>query len=245
MRVVVLQHVPFEGPAAIETWFRGRGHSVSTRRLWLGDPAPAERECDVLIVMGGPMGVHDTDAYPWLESEIAAIRAQIASGTAVLGVCLGAQLVAAALGARVYRAREKEIGWWPVELNNGRAAERAWEPVLRRLPARATVMHWHGDTFDIPEGASRLGSTSICANQGFLYGDRVVGLQFHLESTEESVRRLTQECLNDIEHGHYQIHDRDRIRAMVRGARDHGGHARSILSFVLGHLEDRARQRLA
>jgi GMP synthase-like glutamine amidotransferase len=247
----------------------------------LHEPPPAPNECDVLVVMGGPMSVYDTVAHPSLPTEIDILREHIHARTPTFGICLGAQLLAAALGADVYPAAQKEIGWWPVELDGAldpelddaldpplggersvTAAEAGarhstaeagsrlppagtvmWETLLRRLPSRATVMQWHGDTFDLPDGAVRLGSTSVCPNQGFLFGDRLVATQFHLESTEESVLALTRASVDDIERGVYQIGRTDAIRSMTRGVREHGGAARELLRVLLEYLELRAYER--
>ncbi len=242
LNVVVFQHVSFEGPAAIETWFTSRGHRVAINRRWLRDEVPQPTAIDVLVVMGGPMGANDTSRYRWIEPEILAIRAAVAAGIPVLGICLGAQLIARALGAPVRKARAKEIGWWPVEFDVRDAAPE-WSEFLRSLPVRATVMHWHGETFDLPEGASRLASSPVCANQGFLLGARVAALQFHLESTTESTVNLTRMSGDDIENGTYQV-CRARAEATMRaGELRHGGGARVILAGLLAHMEHEALRR--
>ncbi len=186
MRIDLLQHVPFEGPAAIAEWAQGRGHRLRATRLDQDQALPPAAEVEALIVMGGPMGVHDEEAYPWLAREKALIAEAVGSGRQVLGVCLGAQLIAHALGARVFRNPEKEIGWWPIEWTDARDTRAS------------TVFHWHGDTFDLPPGAVRLAASAACANQAFALGERVLGLQFHLEVTAESVRALVQNCASDL-----------------------------------------------
>lgn len=186
MRIVILQHVAFEGPGAIEPLLRAAGHQLTTVRLDLGDALPELAAFDGLVVMGGPMGVADVDRYPWLESELALLRVATAAGKQILGICLGAQLIAVALGAAVTRNRWREIGWFPIE----RAPEAAANPLVALFPAKLTVFHWHGDTFALPFGCARLGSSAACAEQGFVRGNQIVGLQFHLEMTPETARTL-------------------------------------------------------
>ena len=140
-----------------------------------------------LIVMGGPMGVYEADRYPFLRSEQDLIRKAADSGVPVLGICLGAQLVAAALGARVYPGPRKEIGWYAVE------RVETIDPVMRTLPLSFMAFHWHGDTFDLPEGAVRLFRSSLYENQAFRWGRNVYALQFHFEVNAAMI----DEWLND------------------------------------------------
>jgi GMP synthase-like glutamine amidotransferase len=199
MRIHVLQHVPFEGPAAIAQWAERRGYPLALSRLYAGDPLPVLDDFDRLVVMGGPMSVGDTDAYPWLAPERALIAEAVAGGKSVVGVCLGAQLIAAALGARVYRNAQKEIGWLPVRLT----AEAGALDLCDGLPVEQTVFHWHGDTFDLPAGTVHLAESEGCANQAFLVDGRVLGLQFHLESTPESVAAICAHCADEIQPDRY------------------------------------------
>lgn len=194
MRIQCLLHVPFEGPAAIGDWAAARGHSLASTPLYAGAALPSQADFDWLVVMGGPMGVHDEGAYPWLAEEKAFLRESIEAGKTIVGVCLGAQLLADVLGGRVYRGPEKEIGWFPIELT---AEGEATEP-FASLPQTFEVFHWHGDTFELPPGAVRLASSAICANQAFLYDGRVLGLQFHLESTPASVRDIIVNCADEL-----------------------------------------------
>ncbi|MCG6941911.1 MAG: type 1 glutamine amidotransferase [Thiohalocapsa sp.] len=194
MHIQVLQHVPFEGPAAIADWAGRRGHSLAVSHLYAGDSLPGLTDFDRLIVMGGPMSVGDTDDYPWLADERAFIAQAVAVGKSVIGVCLGAQLIAAALNARVYRNAHKEIGWFPVQLTD---EARALD-LCDGLPPTLPVFHWHGDTFDLPAGAVHLAQSEGCVNQAFLVDGRVLGLQFHLESTPESVTAICRHCADEI-----------------------------------------------
>lgn len=195
MRFHVLQHVPFEGPAAIAAHAARHEHPVATTRLFAGEPLPAATDFDCLVVMGGPMSVNETDQHPWLAPEIACIADAIAADQRVLGVCLGAQLIASALGARVYPGPAKEIGWFPVRRVS---ADPPFGPLL---PATFTPLHWHGDTFDLPAGATRLAATDLTPNQAFNLGPRVLALQFHLEATPESVADLVAGAGHEITPG--------------------------------------------
>src|SRR5690606_28697951 len=154
--------------------------------LHIGEDLPTCTDFDALIVMGGPMNVDEHARHPWLAGEKALIRAAINAGRPVLGICLGAQLIAASLGAPVTRNAETEIGWFDVELEPaGRAS-----PLFAGFPPRFAAFHWHGDTFAIPAGAQRLMRSEACSHQGFALGARVVGLQFHLEVTAANARAM-------------------------------------------------------
>ena len=197
MRIHYLQHEPFEGLGSMEAWFRGRGAVLSATHLYRGDTLPEPAAFDWLVIMGGGMSVNDELVFPWLIAEKELVRQAIAQGRRVLGVCLGAQLIAAALGARVYRNRVKEIGWWPLT----RAEGMDTHPLGAVLPDGAEVFHWHGETFDLPAGAVRLAGSQACANQAMAVGLRVLGLQFHLETTEESARELIAGSAGDLAPG--------------------------------------------
>jgi GMP synthase (glutamine-hydrolysing) len=178
MRVLVFRHVPFEGLGLIGPVLEQRGISVEYADLYLPGARPRATEgFDGVIFMGGPMSVNDD--LPYLQWELQAITGAIERGRPLLGICLGSQLLAKALGARVYRNREKEIGWFDLEF----AESAQSDPLFRGLPARETVFHWHGESFDLPPGATLLASSARCRNQAFRVGDRTYGLQFHLEVT--------------------------------------------------------------
>jgi GMP synthase-like glutamine amidotransferase len=194
VRVRVLQHVPFEGPAALAPALRAAGHDVAITRLDAGEPLPPLAALDWLVVLGGPMSVHDEAEHAWLAPEKRLIREAVADGRRVLGICLGAQLIAAALGARVTRCREREIGWFPVERAPGAEAS----PFGRALPARFPAFHWHGEAFAPPPGAVRLASSAACAEQAFALGDLVLGLQLHVETTREAAEALVAHCADEL-----------------------------------------------
>ncbi|HSR13893.1 MAG TPA: type 1 glutamine amidotransferase [Thermodesulfobacteriota bacterium] len=193
MRAHFLQHVPFEGFGSIQNWLASRGASVTRTRFFEDPRLPGGSDIDLLIAMGGPMSVNDEKRFPWLIPEKRFIRSAIENGKAVLGVCLGAQLIAGALGARVYPNREKEIGWFPIRSVLPAENDRAF-----RFPDDCVVFHWHGETFDLPQDAVLLASSEACRNQAFQVGGRVIGLQFHLEVTPEAVRDMARGCRNEL-----------------------------------------------
>ena len=198
---VVLQHTPTEGPGRLGALLGERGVGVSCRHVFAGDRVPGDLEPDeILIVMGGPMGVGDAGdrRFGFLGHEIALLRRLIAADRPVLGICLGAQLLASGGGARVYPNRRRdplgnlrlvrEVGWGQVDLIG---AER--EPALAGLGAREWVLHWHGDTFDPPAGAVHLASTPECPHQAFRLGARQFGLQFHCELDPDTIAMWARE----------------------------------------------------
>jgi GMP synthase-like glutamine amidotransferase len=194
MRWHCLQHVPFEGPAYLESWAKRRGHALGRTPVWTGAGLPALDEIDGLFVLGGPMNVYEEGRHPWLAAEKTLLAEAVAAGKPILGICLGAQLLAVVLGGTVAASPCQEIGWFPVDLTRG-GRESA---LFRDFPARFMAFHWHGDRFSIPLGAVHLARTEACLEQAFVFGDRVVGLQFHLESTAESIAALVEHCREDI-----------------------------------------------
>ncbi len=198
MRMAVLQHVPFEGPAAIAEWAEARSVLATAAHLYRGDPLPRLSEFDMLTVMGGPMSANDEAVFEWLPPEIALVRDAIASDKAVFGVCLGAQIIAKSLGAKVYAGDHKEIGWFPV-----RRTEAA-HALFEGLPQDFMAFHWHGETFNLPANAVRLAATPATPNQAFAVGRRVLGLQFHMEATKESVNALIGNAAGEIGGGAYE-----------------------------------------
>lgn len=184
MKVRVFQHVPFEGLGAMQGWLAERGATIDYTRFFDDPPLP-DMDHDLLIVMGGPMSVNDESSYPWLADEKHYIARAIQQGLPVLGVCLGAQLIASALGACVYKNAVPEIGWFPVQgvgLN----------PMFAQ-GATYRVFQWHGETFELPSGAELIATSEVCRHQAFVYG-RAVALQFHLEATPDTARALIEHC---------------------------------------------------
>lgn len=206
MRAHVLQHVPFEGLGSIEPWLAARSASVTWTRFFEHSALPDAADVDLLIALGGPMSVNDEDLLPWLRPEKRFIARAIARGCPVLGICLGAQLIASALGARVYPGPHKEIGWHPV---HGIRAESG--PVT--FPLEFLAFHWHGETFDLPPGAVCLASSDACRHQAFRFGRNVLGLQFHLETTADSLSALVERCRDELIAGGVYVQTEDSLRA--------------------------------
>lgn len=194
MHFYCLQHVPFETPGIITNLLAERGHSLHCTHLYAGDPLPPEKDFDGLVIMGGPMSVHDEEEFPWLSAEKELIAAAIRGKKKVLGICLGAQLIAAVSGSRVYPNPQKEIGFWPVRWTvAGNLPQHLRELVLLLQDlASLPVFHWHGETFDLPPGATLLASTDPCVNQAFLLGEHVLGIQFHPEVTPGIIKAMVE-----------------------------------------------------
>lgn len=176
----VLQHVPFEGPGALAPLAAARGIHLLTCALYNAEPLPAAGELGGLIVMGGPMGVYEADRHPHLLAEMALIRAAVEQDLPLLGICLGAQLMAEALGGHVYKGPELEAGAGQVHLT----AAGKTDPVFSVSADPMPVMHWHQDTFTLPPGAVHLAATDLYPHQAFRAGHRAYGLQFHIEADE-------------------------------------------------------------
>lgn len=194
LNIHIIQHAIFEGPGIIKKWALEQGHMLSYTHIYDNEILPEPDSIDFLVVMGGPMSVYDTLKYPWIEPEIKFINQCIDRKMPVLGICLGAQFLAKALGAKVYKGPEKEIGWFPIKFH---------QKIDEIFPQELNVFHWHGDTFDIPEKALPLASSSVVPNQGFVYNQHVFALQFHLEVQENSVVEMLKNCASDLTKGSY------------------------------------------
>ena len=199
MNIHYLKHVPFEGIGNIEKWALENNFSLSCTKLYENSDFPETDSFDFLVVMGGPMNIYEEDKYPWLKDEKVFIKKAIETGIPVLGICLGSQLIADVLGAKVYKNSCKEIGWFPVEFTE----EALKTGVFKDFPRKANFFHWHGDTFDIPENCTRIGSNEACKNQGFVYNDKVVALQFHPESNYASIKKLIENCEDELKDKKY------------------------------------------
>jgi GMP synthase-like glutamine amidotransferase len=200
MKLHYIQHVPFEGIANIRDWAENRSWPISGTHIYRGESLPAPDDIDWLIVMGGPMNIYEEKEYPWLAAEKKFIEAVVGKNKIVIGICLGAQLIADVLGGRVSRNRDKEIGWLPVRLT----PEGIASTPFCGFPEQFTAFHWHGDTFSLPPGAIMLAESRACPAQAFSFNDqRVLALQFHLESSGHSIRSLIENCSDELVEGEY------------------------------------------
>ncbi len=199
MRIHIFQHASFESPGFIEEWAKEKNYPVTLTRFYEPSSLPDLQDFEWLIIMGGPMGVYDEDKFPWLKDEKLFIKKAIDNGKIVLGICLGSQLIAASLGAKVYPNKFKEIGWWNIKLS-----EEAKESYLfKSLPDEIKVFQWHGDTFDLPKGAVQLAESEVCKNQAFIYKEKILALQFHCEVTENSLQEMLKESNNELKKEKY------------------------------------------
>ena len=232
MRIHSLEHVWFEDLAHITDWARRKKFPVTKTRLFQGETLPSIDDFDLLVVMGGPMNIYEEREYPWLRQEKKLIEKAISGGKSVLGVCLGAQLISDVLGGQVYRNQEKEIGWFPVKLIK-EAQESAH---FSALPNEFVAFHWHGDTFHLAPGCKRMAESAGCANQAFEFDGRVIGLQFHLESSEESICRLVDQCRSDFTQGPYVQRPEGILLALKKVAE-----IKRLLDAFLDRFENRPR----
>ncbi len=229
MRIHYLQHVPFEDPANIAIWAQEKGHHVTRSMLCKDEPLPDVNDFDWLVIMGGPMGVYDESLHPWLVPEKQFIIAAIKANKIVLGICLGAQLVAEALGGRVTKNKVKEIGWFPVTLD----MEAHRFAVFHKFPKQFMCFHWHGDTFELPKKCERIASTPACWNQAFQFGDRVFGLQFHLEFSVQTIERLICHLGHELQEASPYIQSADEILKQATNT----AYTKSLLYIFLNQLE--------
>jgi GMP synthase-like glutamine amidotransferase len=199
LNIHYFQHVSFENPGTILEWALSRGHNISASRFYETPLIPDISDVDWLIIMGGPMNIYQEAQYPWLAEEKKIIRLAIDSGKKVIGICLGSQLIADALGARVYKNEEKEIGWFDIEFSYSALSS----PVLSGVDQKIKVFHWHGDTFELPVDSTHLASSDGCRNQGFIYKDRVFAFQFHIETTENLLINMIKNGRADLTKGKY------------------------------------------
>jgi GMP synthase (glutamine-hydrolysing) len=197
MNVLIVKHVDIEGPGSIEVHLEKERVPYQILNLEQSHYFPKLDDLTHIILLGGPMNVSEEDHYPFLRQEDLFIKEAIQRGKRILGICLGAQLIAKALRARVYKAPVKEIGWYDLSLTEeGRA-----DPLFSRFPDTFSAFQWHGDTFDLPNAAKRIVTSSPVPNQAFRYGENAYGLQFHLEVTEEMIEQWMKEYDEEFEAG--------------------------------------------
>ena len=228
MRAHYLQHVPFEGLGSIEPWLMLAGYDITNTRFFETAELPGINEIDLLIIMGGPMSVNDEIELPWLIREKRFIGDAIDNGKPVLGICLGAQLIASAMGAKIFPNAFKEIGWFPIQ------GISSIDSSAFRFPASTEVFHWHGETFDLPTGAILLARSEGCENQAFQIGKSVIGLQFHLETTPESAMELVSNCRDELVAGEYIQTEQDILSAPQERYRT----INSLMSDILQYLHN-------
>lgn len=197
MRAHYLQHVPFEGLGSIESWLQVAGYQISSTQFFNSEHLPEIEDIHFLIVLGGPMSVNDEAQHPWLVKEKEFIKRCIEAEKSVLGICLGAQLIASSMGSKVFPNSAKEIGWLPVE------AVQSESTSVFRFPNETVVFHWHGETFSLPPSAVQLAKSKGCENQAFQIGKKVIGLQFHLETTPASAQAIVENCRDELVEGAY------------------------------------------
>jgi GMP synthase-like glutamine amidotransferase len=194
MHLHAIQHVEFEGPGPLAEWAEERGHVLTSSMAPSGE-FPACGSVDFLVILGGPMDADDETASPWLHAEKHFVADCITSGRVVLGICLGAQIIAEVLGGKITRNAEKEIGWYPITKGEFAADTRLFDV----WPDALVAGHWHADTFSLPTGLRPVFSSEACRNQAFVFDHRVVGLQFHAEWTPQALADLVAACPDDLE----------------------------------------------
>ena len=229
MRFHCLQHMPAEGPGHAADWLAAHGHTLTLTKLFEPNPVfPTLADFDGLLILGGAMSVHDEDRLSWLRDEKVFIREALRVGKITLAICLGAQLVAEALGGEVRPNHAPEIGFWTVRFS----VKSLEHPLLRGWPEKAAVLHWHLDTFTVPPGAVRVGMSAATATQGFVWGDGVIGLQFHPEMTVPMVEQLMAD------EGHEQAEEQEFVQTaeQIRGKLKSVWKGRKLLEALLENL---------
>jgi GMP synthase-like glutamine amidotransferase len=212
MRVHCVQHVPFEGLGSMDGWLQARRYSITYSRMFAWDTLLEMDAFDLLIVMGGPMSVNDEQRFSWLGYEKRFIAQAINHDKYVLGICLGAQLIASALDATVRKNPQPEIGWFPVDT----VPHQHGHLPGKDLPQSFDAFHWHGETFYLPAGETHLFRSAACQNQGFAYKTRVLGLQFHLETTPSSAQALIDHYRHDIVPSQYIQSEKEMLASSDR-----------------------------
>lgn len=227
MKIHWLQHVSFEGLGSIEDWANTHGHILTSTRFYLGEYLPPVEGFDMLVVMGGPMSIHDEKSFPWLKEEKRFIGEAVEKSKPVLGICLGAQLIADVLGAEIRVNHHKEIGWFPITKVPSISQE-----LNKLLPDDCVVLHWHGETFSLPPGSEHLFTSAACQNQGFLFNKKVIGLQFHIEIGQKHLPPLIENCRDElIDEKWVQSEDQ-----LLVNSHQHAGACRKNLFLLLDYL---------
>jgi GMP synthase-like glutamine amidotransferase len=197
LKIHCFQHVHFEGLGCIDNWINKNGHHIQYTRFYENPSTPKVGDYDWLVVMGGPMSVNDEAEFPWLVDEKKAVKEAIENNKTVIGICLGSQLIANVLGESVYKNQEREIGWFDISLTD---ATNLLNP---GHSSTLKVFHWHGETYKVPANAVHLAYSAGCVSQAFLYNKKVLGLQFHLEVTGQSIAAMVENGRGDLVSGKF------------------------------------------
>jgi len=240
MAVLVLQNIACEGPGLLAPILESKGLSPHIAMMGQGGPPPSVTQFQGLVVLGGPMNVDEEERYPFLRDEVKVLQQALRTGIPVLGICLGAQLLAKALGARVYPARSREIGFSRVQLTE----EGGRDPLFRTQGRFMTVFQWHGDTFDLPKDAVTLASSAVCPQQAFRYGRAAYGLQFHLEVTPGMVTSWVREYLPDLVVAGLQDKGQDMVSEARTRAHDLAQQADEVFGAFAAIVEGRRAERV-
>jgi GMP synthase (glutamine-hydrolysing) len=232
MKVHYLQHVSYEDPAYILEWFEEEDHDISYTRLHRDEPLPTSDDYDLLLIMGGPMSIYDYATYPWLKDEKWFIEEALDNNKHIIGICLGAQILADVLGARISKNDDVEIGWFPI-----RKTQQAKSTIFDSLPENFTTFHWHGDTFEIPQGGVWVAESEACRNQAFLYSNNVLGLQYHMEITKESINDMLKHAKADISEGPYIQTPEQIIKGMRKNIKENNKMTRLLIDNFLTEEE--------
>lgn len=232
-----LEHAPYEDPGSISDHLETQGYAVSNISLYRGDPLPDPEEVRFLIIMGGPMSIHDEERHPWLSEEKKFIKDVISLNPPVLGICLGAQLLSDALDGEVGRADVPEYGWHEVRKTSDCTRYlRSAVPLLEEIiPDRILVFQWHQDTFSLPAGSVHLYSSNICQNQGFVYNERIIGLQFHPELKKEAIIQFLSASKDEIAGKDLRLVS-DHIISHLHFCREGNLFAKKIVDYLTGFI---------
>jgi GMP synthase-like glutamine amidotransferase len=210
MHIHCFQHVAFETPGTILEWAKVHHHSISYTHLFEEKFSfPSLKDIDALLILGGYMNVDEEEQFPWLKAEKQFIKEAITAGKKVIGICLGSQLIAASLGSKVFPCKEKEIGFFPVRFTN----EILAGSLFNHFPKNYTVFHWHGDTFDLPDGAQLIASTNVCPHQAYSIGSNVLALQFHFEMNETVLEQMLLYDGHELDEEGVFIQSKEQIRS--------------------------------
>lgn len=234
MRIHYLQNDPLATLGIIEEWSLEKDHSITGTQMFNNEKLPSTSDFDFLIILGGRMGAYEEEKYPWLTLEKKLIKEAINQGKMVMGICLGAQLIANVLGGEVYPHKHQEIGWWTVELTEAAKSSE----LFKGIPKEFTVFQYHRDTFDLPHDVIRLASNQACRNQAFSYKNHVIGLQFHPEFSENTLYKLKEKFGDRVSSDEFIQNPANWTKqpSLVEGVK-------SILFTLLNNLEDKVSKK--